>query len=146
MKHCAIDTNVYTAFKSNDPQVVETLRHVKRIGIDITVIAELFSGFAMGTHEQKNRADFQEFLKTPRVYVLYHDLQTAEYYARILKQLKKTGRPIPTNDIWIAANAMKHGLTLYSFDGHFRDIDELLVFPSSRQWPIIGASLKPTGF
>jgi len=50
--------------------------------------------------------------------MLLHDLETADYYALIFKRLKAKGRPIPTNDIWIAANAMKHGLALYSFDSH----------------------------
>lgn len=69
------------------------------------------------------------FLDTPRVYILQHDMKTAEHYASIVKQLKHKGRPIPTNDIWIAANAVKHALTLYSFDEHFRYVDDLIVFP-----------------
>ncbi len=59
--------------------------------------------------------------------MLLHDLETAEYYALIVRRLKAKGRPIPTNDIWIAANAMKHGLALYSFDGHFGQIEGLLL-------------------
>lgn len=129
MKNIAIDTNVYAAFKNNDLQVVETLRHCEQIGIDITVLAELFSGFAMGTREQQNRKDLQDFLKTPRVCVLHHDIKTAEYYAKIVKQLRNKGRPIPTNDIWIAANALKHALTLYSFDEHFKHVEDLILFP-----------------
>jgi predicted nucleic acid-binding protein len=129
MNNIAIDTNVYAAFKNEDLQVIETFRHCERIGIDVTVLAELFSGFAMGNREQQNREDLEEFLKTPRVSILHHDQQTAEYYARIVKHLKNTGRPIPTNDIWIAANAMKHALALYSFDEHFKNVAGLPVFP-----------------
>jgi predicted nucleic acid-binding protein len=109
--------------------VLNIFRHCERIGVDITVLAELFSGFAMGNREQQNREELQEFLKTPRVYILHHDMKTAEYYAKIVKQLRKKGRPIPTNDIWIAANAIKHALTLYSFDAHFRNIEGLTIFP-----------------
>lgn len=57
--------------------------------------------------------------------MLQHSLETAEYYALIVKNLKIKGRPIPSNDIWIAANAMKHGMALYSFDRHFDQIDGL---------------------
>jgi tRNA(fMet)-specific endonuclease VapC len=46
----------------------------------------------------------------------------------IVRRLKAKGRPIPANDIWIAANAMKHGLALYSFDGHFGQIEGLLLW------------------
>ena len=69
----------------------------------------------------------EAFLNSPRVEMLLHDLETAEYYALIVKRLRAKGRPIPTNDIWIAANAMKHGLALYSFDNHFEEIEGLVL-------------------
>jgi predicted nucleic acid-binding protein len=130
MRRLAIDTNIYTAFKNNDAEVVETFRNCDLIGLDITVIAELLSGFSLGSREKKNRQEFEAFLNTPRVEVLIHDLETAEYYVLVVKKLKPKGRPIPTNDIWIAANTMRHGLALYSFDSHFEEIDGLLLLMS----------------
>ena len=127
MRRIAIDTNVYVAFKSHDESVVEAFRDCDVIGVDITVIAELLSGFSLGGKERKNRQDLESFLNSPRVEVLIHDIETAEYYALIVKRLKEKGRPIPTNDIWIAANAMKHGLALYSFDSHFNEIDGIVL-------------------
>jgi len=128
MRRIAIDTNIYTSFKANDESVVEAFRNCDVIGVDITVIAELFSGFSLGGKEKRNRQELEAFLNSPRVEMLLHDLETAEYYALIVRRLKAKGRPIPTNDIWIAANAMKHGLALYSFDGHFGEIAGLLLF------------------
>ncbi len=125
MRRIAIDTNIYTSFKVNDQSVVEAFRNCDLIGVDIAVIAELFFGFSLGTREKRNRQELEAFLNSPRVEVLLHDIETAEYYALIVKRLKAKGRPIPTNDIWIAANAMKHGLTLYSFDDHFEEIEGL---------------------
>jgi tRNA(fMet)-specific endonuclease VapC len=61
------------------------------------------------------------------VEILLHDLETAEYYALIVRKLKAKGRHIPTNDIWIAANAMKQGLALYTLDSHFGEIEGLLL-------------------
>ena len=127
MRRIAIDTNVYTAFKCDDQAVIEAFRNCDLIGVDITVVAELFSGFILGGKEKKNREELEEFLNSPRVELLPHDLETAEYYALIVRRLKAKGRPIPTNDIWIAASAMKHGLALYSFDTHFQDIEGLLL-------------------
>jgi tRNA(fMet)-specific endonuclease VapC len=114
MRRVAIDTNIYTSFKANDESVVETFRNCDFIGVDITVIAELFSGFSLGGKEKRNRQELEEFLNFPRVEMLLHDLETAEYYALIVRRLK-------------AANAMKHGCALYSFDGHFREIEGLLL-------------------
>ncbi len=131
MRRMAIDTNIYVSFKANDARVVEALRNCDFIGVDITVIAELFSGFSLGGKEKRNRQELESFLNSPRVEMLLHDLETAEYYSLIVRRLKAKGRPIPTNDIWIAANAMKHGLALYSLDGHFGQIEGLLLWPET---------------
>lgn len=127
MRRIAIDTNVYVAFKNNDADVIDAFSNCDLIGVDITVIAELITGFSLGHREKRNREELEAFLDAPRVEVLSHDLTTVEFYAMIVKKLKKKGKPIPTNDIWIAANALKHGLALYSFDGHFQEIDGLLL-------------------
>ena len=133
MRRITIDTNVYVAFKNNDEAVIEALGDCDFIGVDITVISELITGFSLGSREKKNRRELETFLDSPRVEVLPHDLETAEFYALIVKKLKTKGRPIPTNDIWIAANALKHGLALYSFDGHFQELDGLLLQPENRK-------------
>ncbi len=133
MRRITIDTNVYVAFKNNDEGVIETLSNCDLICVDITVIAELITGFSLGGREKKNRQELEAFLDAPRVEILQHDLETAEFYALIVKKLKTKGRPIPTNDIWIAANALKHGLALYSFEGHFQEIDGLLLQSGDRK-------------
>jgi tRNA(fMet)-specific endonuclease VapC len=133
MRRIAVDTNIYTSFKCGDQHVVETFRDCDFIGVDITVIAELLSGFSLGGREKKNRQELEVFLNSPRVELLLHDLGTADYYALIVKRLKAKGRPIPTNDIWIAANTMKYGLALYSFDSHFEEVEGLLLLPVTRE-------------
>lgn len=127
MKRLAIDTNIYVAFKNNDEDVVETFTSCDVIGVDIAVIAELITGFSLGSREAKNRRELEAFLNAPRVELLGHDLETVEYYSLIVKKLKAKGKPIPSNDIWIAANAMKHGMALFSFDRHFNEIEGLLL-------------------
>ncbi|HAS53613.1 MAG TPA: VapC toxin family PIN domain ribonuclease [Nitrospiraceae bacterium] len=127
MRRIAIDTNIYAAFKNNDVNVVEMFQDCDFIGVDIAVVAELFSGFSLGSREKKNRREFEAFLATGRVEVLLHDLETAEFYMLIVKKLQAKGRLIPTNDIWIAANAMKHGVALCSFDSHFDEVEGLLL-------------------
>jgi len=39
--------------------------------------------------------------------------------------LFKKGNPVPENDIWIAALAMEHDLSLVTRDEHFKKIDDL---------------------
>ena len=65
------------------------------------------------------------FLNSPRVVVHTVDVETAEFYALILNNLKKAGTPIPTNDIWIAAVAFQHGYKLFTKDKHFNAVKGL---------------------
>jgi predicted nucleic acid-binding protein len=59
------------------------------------------------------------------VEILYADEQTTFHYARIYRQLREQGTPIPTNDIWIAALVQQHHLILYSRDSHFDALPQL---------------------
>lgn len=111
----------------NDQEVIDTLSNYTHIGLDITVIAELLSGFKGGKKEQRNRDELKQFINSHRVVILNHDLETAEYYCLIYHNLKSKGKPIPTNDIWIAANTLRHNYALYSKDKHFQFIESLIL-------------------
>ncbi len=127
MRKVLLDTNIYVAFKRNDGEVVDAFRHLDYIGMDITVLAELYSGFKCGEKEKRNHMELNEFLNNFRVHLLGHDHTTAEYYSRIYLNLREKGSPIPTNDIWIAAVAMQNGLAVFTKDNHFSHIDGLIV-------------------
>lgn len=127
MRHIAIDTNVYSAFKKGNSRIIEALQNSDSIALDIVVLAELLSGFKAGSREKQNRKELEEFLNNDRVTLLSHNEDTAEFYADIYITLKKKGKPIPVNDIWIAATAMQNGLFLFSLDFHFSYIDGLLL-------------------
>lgn len=126
MKKILIDTNIYSAFKRNNRKIVETLKSVQYIGISATVLGEIYSGFKLGNKEKQNCYELELFFDTPRVHFLNLDETTAEIYATIFKQLKTKGKPVPTNDIWIAATSMQYGLALLTLDKHFENIDGLL--------------------
>lgn len=126
MKKVMIDTNIYSLAMKGDPEVIETLRKIDRIGISSISIGELFSGFKGGGREEKNREELEIFLDSPRVVVHPVDVETADFYAAILNQLKTAGTAIPTNDIWIAASAYQHGYKLFSKDKHFDFIQGLI--------------------
>ena len=128
MKTVIIDTNIYSAFKAGNPEVISELTRPERILICSTVLGELFSGFKCGTKYQENKNDLETFLDTPRVSLATTDYETADFYSEIFKVLRKKGRPIPTNDMWIAASALQHGATLFTLDSHFSYIDGLLAW------------------
>jgi len=59
------------------------------------------------------------------IVVIPCDEGTADVYARVKQTLRSKGRPIPDNDLWIAATSIQHGLRLINRDAHFEQIDEL---------------------
>jgi tRNA(fMet)-specific endonuclease VapC len=115
------------AFKQGQPDAVEIVQRTPRLALSSTVLGELLAGFAVGSREAKNRAELQQFLASDRIQLLTVDDGTAAYYATIYRNLRNKGRPIPTNDMWIAASALQHGYALFSYDGHFQHVDGLLV-------------------
>lgn len=87
----------------------------------------MLSGFKGGNKEKQNIEELEEFLDSPRVTVYSVNENTADFYANILDSLRKIGKPIPTNDIWIAAIALQYGFKLYSRDNHFLYVPGLLL-------------------
>lgn len=126
MKRIILDTNAYVAYKQNNEAVKEIICRVEYIGFPSTVLGELLGGFALGNKEADNRQELHQFLSSSRVTILPVNENTANYYANIYKVLRKKGRPIPTNDMWIAASALEHGCILCTFDTDFAHIDGLL--------------------
>lgn len=126
-----LDTNAYTAFKLGHADALEVIQRAPSLTLSSIVIGELLAGFAVGSREAQNRAELQQFLTSPRVSIRSIDDHTAQYYARVYRSLKQKGRPIPTNDMWIAASALQAGGALFSFDGHFQHIDNLFVIANA---------------
>jgi len=122
MRRLLIDTNIYSYALRGDDDVVEVLRKAEEIGFSVISIGELLSGFKGGGKERKNREELEKFLDSPRVVVYSVNEDTSEFYAEILNNLRGIGRPVPTNDIWIAAVAFQNGLKLFTKDMHFKDI------------------------
>jgi tRNA(fMet)-specific endonuclease VapC len=125
-----IDTNIYAALRTNDLTVVEIIQHADLIGLNPIILGELLGGFAYGSKEQKNRNDLAEFVNSERVKVFPIEAGTAKYYSAVYVNLRKKGRPIPTNDLWIAATALEHGLMLCTYDKHFTEIEGLITCKS----------------
>jgi predicted nucleic acid-binding protein len=126
VKRILIDTNAYGAFKRGDSAAVEIMRLADRVGLSTVVLGELLAGFSGGHRTERNRRELSEFLSSPRVVILPVGEQTADYYALVFRLLRRKGRPIPTNDLWIAATALEHGFALFTCDDHFDAVEGIL--------------------
>jgi len=127
MRNLLIDTNIYAYAFNGDAKVIKVLQRAQKISICAISIGELLSGFKAGSRENKNREELEEFLDSPRVQLHIVDENTAEFYAEIQNKLRSKGKPIPTNDIWIASIALQHGLKLYTNDQHFKFVPGLVL-------------------
>lgn len=119
------DTNAYSRLGQGEPALTGLVREAEAIVFSTVVAGELLAGFRRGTRQQENLATLRRFLANPRVDLLPVTWTTADRFGRILADLRRRGRPIPTNDVWIAAHAMESGADLVSFDAHFGQVDGL---------------------
>jgi tRNA(fMet)-specific endonuclease VapC len=122
-----LDTSAYSAFKVGEASTLSAVQQATKILIPLVVYGELLAGFAAGSREEHNRQELAAFLASPRVDLVPIIADTAERYAVIYAYLRKKGRPIPTNDLWIAASAMEHGALLLTADGHFTYVTQIIV-------------------
>ena len=124
-----LDTSAYSALQRGHQAVLDVLRRSETVAVSAVVLGELYSGFRSGNRWPENAAQLAKFLSKPSVRVLHVTEETALRYAEVDVYLRKKGRPIPRNDVWIAAVALEHGLQLLTLDGHFREIPLLLIRP-----------------
>jgi len=117
-----LDTTAYVGFKRNDTETVDVILQAERILFSPVVIGELMFGFRSGTRFKRNMTDLKSFLEHDAVRLVEIGKITSDRYSRIAAQLKQQGTPIPSNDLWIAAQSMEHGAELITFDQHFRRI------------------------
>jgi tRNA(fMet)-specific endonuclease VapC len=120
-----LDTSAYSALMRGHEGVAGRVRRAERIFFSAVVAGELMFGFRNGSSYEKNMQTLEVFLSNPYVEFVPVTLTTADRFSRIALALKRKGRPIPTNDIWIAAQAMETGAEIIALDQHFGEIDGL---------------------
>jgi len=118
-----LDTNAYSGWKRGNAGLLGIVRESEHVLVSSVVIGELLFGFRLGSRYQHNARELREFLDRPCVSALPVTAITAERFGRIAAALRRRGTPIPTNDVWIAAQALESGADLVSSDRHFDLID-----------------------
>lgn len=118
-----LDTNAYTALFRGHEGIAVRVRRAEQVLVSTIVAGELLFGFRNGSRFETNNEELEDFLASPYVSLLPVTLVTADRFGRIAAALRRKGRPLPTNDIWIAAHAMESGAELLSFDQHFDAVD-----------------------
>ena len=128
MKKILLDTNAYVRFLRGDERVLVYLARADTVFMSVFVLGELLAGFRAGGKEKDNRRILERFLLKSSVAVLDGTMDTADLFGLVMASLKKSGTPIPINDVWIAAHALETGSVLVTFDEHFTAV------PGLRLW------------
>jgi len=121
----ALDTNRYVDLMRSVEEVVACVESASEVILPFSVLAELLAGFSNGTRREENERVLWRFLKRPLVHALYPDETTIAHYAALYTDLRRRGRMIPHNDLWISAICIQHALTLYSRDSHFDHLPQV---------------------
>ena len=118
-----LDSNAYSQLMRGHDRVAELVRGAREVLLSAVAVGELMYGFRQGSRFKRNVAQLRSFLDSPYVSFVPVGPVTADRYSRIATLLKAKGRPIPTNDMWIAAHALETGADLISADRHFEYVD-----------------------
>lgn len=122
---CIVDTSVVIDAFKNQSSVSAILDSMDIVFVPVTVIGELYFGALRAKNTAKHAQQINAFLNNCQV--LQIDTLTAETYGRVKAELASKGKPIPENDIWIAALALQHGLPLFANDKHFEYVDHIVL-------------------
>ena len=125
MSRICLDTSAYSNFRRGEPRVVAHLDRADWVGVPSVVVGELWAGFQLGARTDENVGELDEFLSHAVVEALPVDTVVAHIYVEIFADLRRKGRPLPTNDVWIAATAARVGAAVLTFDEHFREISRV---------------------
>ena len=107
--------------------VARASRELDRIVVPVVVLGELLVGRVGAGRGARGEREVRAVVASPRVEVAALGVETAERYAVIRQGLRRAGRPVPANDIWIAASAMEQGLLVLTLDRHYLEIPQILV-------------------
>lgn len=121
-----LDTTAISDFFRGNRDVLPLIEASDELYVSPVVIGEMLAGFMRGDREKENRRLLDSFLTESQAVVLAIDEDTGERYAHIHNSLREAGMPIPTNDIWIAAQAMQHGLRVVAGDSHYSRISQII--------------------
>jgi len=118
-----LDTNALSAVADNDPAAVCVFRQAASIELPVIVLGE----YRFAIAHSRRRTEYEKWLDAliAATRILPVERETSAHYAQIRAELKKAGKPIPSNDLWIAALSRQHRLTLMSQDRHFDAVPRL---------------------
>jgi len=122
-----LDTSAYSAFNRGDKRLRKWFNSDNEIIMPNIVVGELRAGFAAGNRREENEQLLQRFLDSPNVSIVTITDKTTQVYADIYLKLRQKGKPIGTNDMWIAAMSLELDVSLLTTDTDFAHVPGLVL-------------------
>lgn len=120
-----LDSNVIIDLFRGNKEIKEFIKEDNFVFVPVIVLGELLFGAENALNPNKHFKQVNDFILDYKIFNI--DLETAKIYADIKAKLKKSGKPIPDNDIWIAALTIQHNFILVTNDAHFKNINLLKI-------------------
>ncbi|MBN3893737.1 MAG: type II toxin-antitoxin system VapC family toxin [Nostoc sp. NOS(2021)] len=118
-----LDTNIIIALFADEATVKNRLAQTEQVLITSIAVGELYYGAIKSRRSKENLERIDEFIANSTV--VGCDAETARHYGNVKNNLRLKGRPLPENDIWIAALTLQYNLTLVTRDAHFQEVENL---------------------
>lgn len=112
-----LDTNALSAWADGDPSISSPLLSADRLVVPSVVLGEYYFGIRGSRFRERYETWLREYLPLTEIAAITS--KTADAYADIRGDLKRVGRAVPANDVWLAALARQHSLPVLSRDHHF---------------------------
>ncbi len=118
-----LDTNALSALLDGSEAIQSAMSRLGTLRFSPVVVGEYRFGLLRSIKRSQREAILKDLESTFEVLPITGT--TSRLYARIREDLRSKGRPIPSNDLWIAAQALEHRLPLLTLDQHFKEVDGL---------------------
>lgn len=118
-----LDTNGISALADGDAALEPILASAPELALPVVVLGEYRYGISQSRHHARYEQWLAELIAGCRVLLV--DAATTVEYALLRSELRRSGRPIPANDAWIAALARQHDMAVITRDAHFDFVPRL---------------------
>lgn len=122
MSRYCLDTSAYIQFLRGDRDAVDAIDGAGWIGFPTIALGEVYTGFSLAARHERDAARLRDFLAHPVVEMIPVDDEVAHEYGQLVAGLRRIGKPLPTNDIWIAACAARTSSVVLTCDSHYERI------------------------
>lgn len=124
-RRIVLDTSAYSHLLRGHAETINRVSTAATVLVPTIVIGELIAGFHGGSRPRENEVVLDRFLAEPFVSVIDVGREAAVRFGELVAALRKRGKPLPANDIWIAAVTFVKSAELLTFDGDFAAVPGL---------------------